>query len=87
MSCIKSEYYDPLIAHETKKPEEEEADDSAAKRVEKQEQEEEQEKMELKKKGPKMIRILPRQGPRQKQKQTGEQWDRMKFSIRKFITH
>jgi hypothetical protein len=46
----KNEYYDPLIAHETKKPEEEEADDSAAKRVEKQEQEEEQEKMELQEK-------------------------------------
>ncbi len=45
----KSEYYDPLIAHETKKPEEEE-DESAAKRVEKQEQEEEQEKMQLEEK-------------------------------------
>jgi hypothetical protein len=45
----KSEYYDPLIAHETKKPEEEE-DENAAKRVEKQEQEEEQEKMQLEEK-------------------------------------
>ena len=45
----KSEYYDPLIAHETKKPEEQE-DENAAKRVEKQEQEEEQKKMELEEK-------------------------------------
>jgi hypothetical protein len=45
----KGEYYDPLIAHETKKEEEEE-DESAAKRVEKQEKEEEQEKMQLEEK-------------------------------------
>ena len=45
----KEGYYDPLIAHETKKPEEQE-DESAAKRVEKQEQEEEQEKMQLEEK-------------------------------------
>ena len=45
----KSEYYDPLIAHETRKPEEEE-DKNAAKRVEKQEQEEEQKKMQLEEK-------------------------------------
>jgi hypothetical protein len=46
----KGEYYDPLIAHETKKSDEEEEDDGAAKRVEKQEQEEEQEKMQLEEK-------------------------------------
>lgn len=45
----KSEYYDPLIAHEAKREEEEE-DDGAAKRVEKQEQEEEQERMRLEEK-------------------------------------
>jgi len=42
----RGEYYDPLIAHETK-TEEQEEDESAAKRVEKQEQEEEQKKQQL----------------------------------------
>jgi hypothetical protein len=42
------EYYQPLIAYETKKPGEEE--EGAAQRVEKQEKEEEQKKMELEEK-------------------------------------
>ncbi len=42
------EYYQPLIAYETKKPGEEE--EGAAERVEKQEKEEEQKKMELEEK-------------------------------------
>jgi hypothetical protein len=45
----RSEYYDPLLAHETK-TEQEEDEDSAAKRVEKQEQEEEQKKQQLEQK-------------------------------------
>jgi len=45
----RSEYYDPLLAHEAKS-EQEEDEDSAAKRVEKQEREEEQKKQELEEK-------------------------------------
>jgi hypothetical protein len=44
----KGDYYDPLIAYETKKPGQEE--DGAAERVEKQEKEEKQKKMELEEK-------------------------------------
>jgi hypothetical protein len=45
----KSEYYEPLVAHETKS-EEQEDEESAAKRVEKQDQEEEQKKQQLEEK-------------------------------------